>query len=250
MTGRPCTVCEHGLRAQIDKRIAAGEPLNRIAKSVGLHRLALARHKSSHLLQNLVADEIAGPAKAPRPAGSLNDQLRGLVEEATGLLATSRKSGNVRAALAAIKAVHSLVESQAKLLDAARADPNGSNEPRVLVYLPDNSRGPVRADDAPPPAPLTDMVTLEDGSLTIRLSPDQLSAAVTTSPRTAFFVPDDGTRCKVTVTDRDQLAAAVLDALRHQDENGRTPVHELVDLAVSEIVSRRAPGLQIEHVTD
>lgn len=60
---RPCTICEHARRAEIDRALVAGETFRHIAAHYGLSTGALQRHKSEHL--PLV---VAAGVKATKPA--------------------------------------------------------------------------------------------------------------------------------------------------------------------------------------
>ena len=44
---RPCTTCQHLHRAAIDRRLAAGEPVKRVARDYGLSPVSLGRHKAN-----------------------------------------------------------------------------------------------------------------------------------------------------------------------------------------------------------
>lgn len=53
---RPCTTCQHIHRPAIDKRLATGEPIKRVALDYGLSPVSLGRHKTN------CAGIAAGPA--------------------------------------------------------------------------------------------------------------------------------------------------------------------------------------------
>ena len=44
---RKCSTCQHVKRAEIDRRLAAGEPGNQIAEDYGLNPSSLHRHRSN-----------------------------------------------------------------------------------------------------------------------------------------------------------------------------------------------------------
>src|SRR5580765_1442908 len=46
---RKCSTCQHIKRAEIDRRIAAGEPGGQIARDYGLNQSSLHRHRSNCL---------------------------------------------------------------------------------------------------------------------------------------------------------------------------------------------------------
>lgn len=49
MAGRPCTVCIHPDRAQIDARLVAGESRRALAREFGVHHSAMDRHYANHV---------------------------------------------------------------------------------------------------------------------------------------------------------------------------------------------------------
>ena len=62
---RKCNACQHIKRAEIDRRLAAGEPGNQIAKDYGLNPSSLHRHRSNCLglsSANEIMKEVIGRA--------------------------------------------------------------------------------------------------------------------------------------------------------------------------------------------
>ena len=65
---RKCSTCQHVKRAEIDRRLAAGEPGNQIASDYDLNPSSLHRHRanclgpsSTNTIMNVVRHEIFGP---------------------------------------------------------------------------------------------------------------------------------------------------------------------------------------------
>jgi hypothetical protein len=65
---RKCSTCQHVKRAEINRRLAAGEPGNQIASDYDLNPSSLHRHRanclgpsSSNTIMNVVRHEIFGP---------------------------------------------------------------------------------------------------------------------------------------------------------------------------------------------
>jgi hypothetical protein len=50
---RPCTICPHPARTEIDRGLIRGEPIRRMAAVHGLGEGALRRHRDTHLRQAL-----------------------------------------------------------------------------------------------------------------------------------------------------------------------------------------------------
>ncbi len=48
-TGRPCTICGHAARAEIDRALTAGVSLRAVADQFRLPRTSLTRHRANHV---------------------------------------------------------------------------------------------------------------------------------------------------------------------------------------------------------
>jgi hypothetical protein len=151
---RACDCCQHPKRAEIDAQLMAGEAFASIAKAVGgVHRLAVARHKS-HVLRNVAAQAVAAdmgleadddPPDAPAEQGTFNERLQELVGHASELMKIARKTGDVRAALQAIRDIRAITEAQVRLAELAATNPAAALDggPGCVVILPDNNRNEV-----------------------------------------------------------------------------------------------------------
>jgi hypothetical protein len=94
--GRPCTICQHPQREEIDKLLAPSDA-NFAAISrdfAGISEDALKRHKESHIPEELLKStniqEIAN-------ADSLKQQLKDIREKAYSLLDKAEAAGNTKA---------------------------------------------------------------------------------------------------------------------------------------------------------
>jgi hypothetical protein len=94
---RPCTVCTHLDRDEIDVELTGTAPVAQVAKKHGVTRDSLARHKAAHLTPALV--RLAQQRRTDASAVSVAERLEELALQASRLLATAeRKSSLVAAA--------------------------------------------------------------------------------------------------------------------------------------------------------
>ncbi|MEV7633616.1 hypothetical protein AB0N64_14550 [Microbacterium sp. NPDC089318] len=88
--GRPCTLCRHAQRAEIERTLASGTATYRaIARQFGLSRDAVRRHVDAHLD---VADREALRAVSPAPALDLAAALADIADHA----ADTRRDADAR----------------------------------------------------------------------------------------------------------------------------------------------------------
>lgn len=109
---RPCSICTHLRRDQIDSDIVRGEPFRRIATQRGVTEQAVRRHAATHLPAALVKAQDAGELVR---ASTLLDELRGLHARVLAILTTAESEGDLRAATGAIREARSTIELLAKL---------------------------------------------------------------------------------------------------------------------------------------
>ncbi len=114
-----CTVCRHPARAAIDAALVADEPVRAVASRYvtqsgrPLGHMALYRHKDECLPATLVkAQEAAEVANAD----TLLAQVRTLQARALGILDTAEGTGQLMAALAAIREARGCLELLGKLM--------------------------------------------------------------------------------------------------------------------------------------
>ncbi len=111
---RPCTICTHPQREEIDKALVEGkQAFTSLATLYDVSEIALRRHKKNHLPEQLVKAE---GAKEAAQAEDLLEQLKGLRNKAYSILLQAEKSGELRTALSAIKEARSCLELLAKLI--------------------------------------------------------------------------------------------------------------------------------------
>ncbi len=112
MAGRPCTVCQHPQRAEIDKALVAGRPFLALAREYGLDRFALKRHKEAHLAPVLVA---AQRAKDSVQAEDLLSQVQRILDRALKILDKAEAARDYKTALQSIREARGCIELLAEL---------------------------------------------------------------------------------------------------------------------------------------
>ncbi|MBT9156277.1 MAG: hypothetical protein DDT37_01262 [Firmicutes bacterium] len=109
---RKCSVCVHADVEEINRLLAAGEPLRNVSKQFALSPAALFRHKERHLpkvlLQAQAAVEVAR-------ADTLLDQVCALRDRALSLLDAAERAGDPRTALAGVREAKGCLELLARL---------------------------------------------------------------------------------------------------------------------------------------
>lgn len=123
--GRPCSVCTHPKRLEIDRALVAGEPLRAIARRFGVSKDALRRHRE-HLPTYLAR---ATEAREAAQAGDLLAQIQDLRDRALRILDKAESSRDLRVSLQAIREARQCVELLAKLAGEL------SEAPQVNILL-------------------------------------------------------------------------------------------------------------------
>ncbi len=108
---KTCAVCSHPRRTEIDRLLVEKVSLRDIAGQFGVSRSALSRH-AGHIPAALVA---AKEACMVADAGTLLDQVKGLVARATGILDRAELAGEHHAELGAIREVRGCLELLGKV---------------------------------------------------------------------------------------------------------------------------------------
>lgn len=104
---RQCSICAHKECLEINKALIEGLPYRRIAAQFGVSDPALRRHKEAHLPVSLVKAEAA---RGVADADALLAQVQALGRRAISLLEAAEASGDLRAAVAALREVRSNLE--------------------------------------------------------------------------------------------------------------------------------------------
>ena len=113
---RPCTICTHPNRREIDRLLVTGASTYRnIAKQFGVSISALTRHKDNHIPKLVqAAQEVAG-VQAATQGDELLTELEALRKRTMEILFKAEKAGELRTALRAIREARETLKTQADL---------------------------------------------------------------------------------------------------------------------------------------
>src|SRR5690348_6279847 len=118
---RNCNTCHHLKRAEIDKRLAAGEPTAQVARDYGLTSSGLHRHRtnclklaSSNEIKKEAARGTAAVALLPSKE-SLGGSLATVCERIDEIVAEAKQKGSLDLALRGLNSIRLTIESQARL---------------------------------------------------------------------------------------------------------------------------------------
>lgn len=134
---RTCSTCQHLKRPEIDRRLAAGEPLTRVAKDHGLTPSSLYRHRTNCLglgSANAIKKEAArgSAAVALLPSKeTLAEAYQTLRDRIDGIVTQAQQEGSLRVALTGLASVRATLDSLARLAahqptDQANGEPQTS----------------------------------------------------------------------------------------------------------------------------
>jgi hypothetical protein len=119
--GRPCTICRHPDRDEIDRRLVASTALKPVSERFGVTVQALIRHRNLHLPEAARAAATETRAAAERERGSdLLAEARALHGKALELMRQAERARDLRTALAGIREAARCVELQGRLMGQIR----------------------------------------------------------------------------------------------------------------------------------
>lgn len=97
---RPCAICTHKHRAEIDKALVEGMSFRNISRRYGMSIAAVSRHKAEHLPADILQAKQAGEVAR---ADDLLAQIRDLKDRAILILMQAERSKSYTIALGAIR---------------------------------------------------------------------------------------------------------------------------------------------------
>lgn len=130
---KPCSICNHQRRSDIETAILNGTPYRQIKEWYDVSTSAIARHKQDHINTQLIRSL---PPVVIAENVSLTDQLRDIHARTLSILMGAEASGDGRTALIAIRECRSNLELLAKIefILATQAAAKQENEPRTIVF--------------------------------------------------------------------------------------------------------------------
>jgi hypothetical protein len=118
---RKCSTCQHIKRAEIDRRLAAGEPGNQIAADYDLNPSSLHRHRSNCLClgsSNAIMKEVSRGTAAVACLPSKDDLNSAYFELRTridGIVRQAEHQGSLQVALSGLNSVRHTLDSLSRL---------------------------------------------------------------------------------------------------------------------------------------
>jgi hypothetical protein len=118
---RKCSTCQHVKRAEIDRRLAAGEPGNQIASDYDLNPSSLHRHRSNCLglgSSNAIMKEVSRGTAAVACLPSkddLNNAYFDLRTQIDQIVSQARSEGSLQVALSGLNAIRHTLDSLSRL---------------------------------------------------------------------------------------------------------------------------------------
>ena len=118
---RKCGTCQHIKRAEIDRRLAAGEPAAQIARDYGLHLSSLHRHltnclrlSSSNAIMKEVSRGTAAVACLPSK-DELNRAYFDLRSRIDQIVTQAEQQGSLQVALSGLNSIRQTLDSLSRL---------------------------------------------------------------------------------------------------------------------------------------
>jgi hypothetical protein len=118
---RKCSTCQHIKRAEIDRRLAAGEPGNQIASDYDLNPSSLHRHRSNCLglgSSNAIMKEVSRGTAAVACLPSkddLNSAYSELLTRIDRIISQAEQQGSLPVALSGLNSVRHTLDSLSRL---------------------------------------------------------------------------------------------------------------------------------------
>jgi len=140
---RKCSTCQHVKRAEIDRRLAAGEPNNQIAQDYGISPSSLYRHRSNCVglaSSNAIMKETARGTAAVACLPSKDDLNRsyfGLLDQIDEIVAQAKANGSLQIALSGLNSIRHTLDSLSRLsgFDRQGTQVNVAVQTNVIVEV-------------------------------------------------------------------------------------------------------------------
>src|SRR5262249_25763506 len=138
---RSCHTCQHLKRPEIDRRLAAGEPLARVAPEYGLTTSSLYRHRTNCLKlasSNAIAKEAARGTAAlallptKETLSGAYFELRDRIDQ---IARQAEQQGSLKVALAGLNSIRQTLDSLARLAGHDSAEVNVAVQASVKLDL-------------------------------------------------------------------------------------------------------------------
>jgi len=118
---RKCSTCQHVKRAEVDRRLAAGEPGSEIAKDYGINSSSLHRHRtnclklaSSSAIMKEAARGTAAVACLPT-RDQLGDGYADLKQRIDRIVSQAEQEGSLKVALSGLNSIRQTLDSLSRL---------------------------------------------------------------------------------------------------------------------------------------
>ena len=138
---RKCSSCQHVKRAEIDRRLAAGEPGNQIARDYQLNPSSLHRHRvnclglsSSNAIMKEVSRGTAAVACLPSKE-ALNNAYFELQERIDQIVTQAEQQGSLAVAIAGLNSIRHTLDSLMRLAGYDRPQVNVAVQTNVNLDL-------------------------------------------------------------------------------------------------------------------
>ena len=118
---RPCSTCQHLKRPEIDRRLAAGEPVAQVARDYGLNLSSLHRHKTNCLKlgssNQIKKDAARGSAASEllpskETLSSAYGELRARIDQ---IVEQAQEQGSLNVAISGLNSIRQTLDSLARL---------------------------------------------------------------------------------------------------------------------------------------
>jgi len=119
--GRICTTCQHLKRFEIDRRLAAGEPMNEIARAYQINKSSLHRHRanclglsSANAIKKEMARGTAAMALLPSKE-TLSGHYGDLCHRIDQIVAQAQTEGSLSIAVSGLNSLRQTIDSWARI---------------------------------------------------------------------------------------------------------------------------------------